>query len=385
MEKLYKDKDWLYDKYWNEKLSRQQIADLCGCSAGSIQQSMNKFGIKARSLSDARSLKFKRDKPYHNKMWLYSKYWDEELSIKEIAKLCKCSYRKIQYWIYKFNIETRDFNETYLLESKKKKRLYCNKDWLYQKYYEEELSRQQIANLCGCTYIAIQYWMNKFDIKPRDISERSLLREKKDPISITNEMKEFIIGDTLGDGSLINVRAKNVTTSAYSHSSKYEKMAIYISNKMDSFGFKRSGRIREYVHKKFNATYFSYWSRYYRELKYFKDILYRDNKKIIPRNIELTSTIIKHWYIGDGSISNKGKNLRICSQGFSIDDVNYAIGEFNKLGIICHRLPSDNSIQVSRKDSIKKFFEYIGDCPKEIEDIYGYKFKKEMINGLYRF
>jgi hypothetical protein len=106
--------------------------------------------------------------------------------------------------------------------------------------------------------------------------------------------------------------------------------------------------------------------------------MYKDNKKIIPRDLEFTPTICLHWYLGDGSLTKpkKGKPyVRICTQGFSIDDVNFAVQKFNDIGIPASRQPSGNSIRFLNKgNGGQKFLDYIGRCPKEINNIYGYKF-----------
>ena len=48
---------------------------------------------------------------------------------------------------------------------------YKDKEWLERKYWEEELSKSEIAKLCNVGYTTIHYWMTKFDISRRSISE----------------------------------------------------------------------------------------------------------------------------------------------------------------------------------------------------------------------
>lgn len=47
------DRDWLYQKYINEKLSRNQIAKLVGCGGTTVLRYMKKFNIKRRSQKEA--------------------------------------------------------------------------------------------------------------------------------------------------------------------------------------------------------------------------------------------------------------------------------------------------------------------------------------------
>ncbi len=153
-------------------------------------------------------------------------------------------------------------------------------------------------------------------------------------------------------------------------------MLVYISNVFSKNNIKQMGKITKYIHKYNKATYYCYGTKHYEELLYFRKYLYEERNKIIPRDLEFTPNILLHWYIGDGSLSRSGKTKkysRICTQGFSIDDVEFAVTKFNKMGLDCTRQPSCNTIRFINNKT-KDFLNYIGNCPKEIEHIYGYKF-----------
>ena len=60
-------------------------------------------------------------------------------------------------------------------------KFYKDKDWLYQKYWKEKLSQQNIANLCNVTKRTVRIWMRKFDIKIRNISEGRKEYHKRNP------------------------------------------------------------------------------------------------------------------------------------------------------------------------------------------------------------
>ena len=53
MDKLYKNKDWLYQKYIVEKLNPYQIAKLCKSNHKTIRIWLKKFNILIRSISEA--------------------------------------------------------------------------------------------------------------------------------------------------------------------------------------------------------------------------------------------------------------------------------------------------------------------------------------------
>ena len=49
----YRNRNWLYGKYWNKGLNLQQIGNLCGTSRQLIHQWMQKFDITRRTRSEA--------------------------------------------------------------------------------------------------------------------------------------------------------------------------------------------------------------------------------------------------------------------------------------------------------------------------------------------
>lgn len=52
--KTYKDRDWLYQKYWGEELSLTEIAKLCDINGQTILDWMKKFKIKRRNRSECK-------------------------------------------------------------------------------------------------------------------------------------------------------------------------------------------------------------------------------------------------------------------------------------------------------------------------------------------
>jgi len=61
--KKHKDKNWLYQKYWNEELSLTKIAKLLNVSYGTIRYRMKKFNIPRRTLSEAGKLQLVKGHP----------------------------------------------------------------------------------------------------------------------------------------------------------------------------------------------------------------------------------------------------------------------------------------------------------------------------------
>lgn len=101
-------------------------------------------------------------KLYQDKNWLYQKYSVEKLPMIKMARLCECSESTIFRYMKINGIKTRPNSQN---------GFYKYKFWLKHKYCEERLSMSQIAILCGACSPRIWYWMKKFGIKSRKLSE----------------------------------------------------------------------------------------------------------------------------------------------------------------------------------------------------------------------
>ena len=112
--KLYRNKDWLEKQYLDNQLSSIQIAKLCDCVGITIRRWLKKLNISIRSSGESNHLKcIKRidNNNYCNKNWLNQKYWKEKLSLNQIAEICNCNNETIRYWFKKFDILTRSRGE----------------------------------------------------------------------------------------------------------------------------------------------------------------------------------------------------------------------------------------------------------------------------------
>ena len=127
------------------------------------------------------------NKLYQDKNWLYKKYIEEKLSIGKIAKLC--SHKTIDHWLKKFGIPTRTLSQASLERNKKNCELYRNKKWLYQEYIVEEKSPKEIGEKCGVDHGTIRNWVIKFKIKRRNHVDSARLCHKKFPFAWANVPK----------------------------------------------------------------------------------------------------------------------------------------------------------------------------------------------------
>lgn len=249
------------------------------------------------------------------------------------------------------------------------KMLYKNKEWLYKKYWNEELSICRIAKLCGVSYTTIYKWLKRYNIPRRHHSEAIHL-STANHCNLSQKAIEWINGELLGDGHL---RSRSSYSASFGYSSKYEEYIEYISNTLKSFGIKQTGRIRRRIDKRHNNIIYHYVSRDYIELLPIRKKWYPKGKKMIPIDVRLTPLTLRQHYIGDGSLNHqKHGNPRIilATNGFKISEVKRLIKQLLRLGFKASRRPSRNTIGISNKFT-KDFLDYIGKCPVSC---YQYKF-----------
>ncbi len=124
---------------------------------------------------------------YKNKKWLEEKYHLLNLSMREICTLENIDRSTLIYWFRKLDVPARP-------ASKRMTELYFNKEWLYQKYFVEKLSAQKIADLCGCSFIPVYYWLDKYGFERRYKGESKRVHSK-DTQSVYKQLwgrKEYI-------------------------------------------------------------------------------------------------------------------------------------------------------------------------------------------------
>jgi hypothetical protein len=175
--------------------------------------------------------------------------------------------------------------------------------------------------------------------------------------SLSQLQKSLIIGTILGDGYLRIVPGRKNALLEINHSFKAKdyvdwKYSILKNITVSSPKRRRTneGRIA-----------YRFYTKQLPELTELYKIFYKDNKKIVPNNLVLNSTILSVWYMDDGS-KCENSNFYLNTQQYSIDDQNILLKKLNRLGIDA-RLNKDKSYQRIRllSKSISRLRELIED------------------------
>lgn len=257
---------------------------------------------------------------------------------------------------------------------------YKDKDWLYEQYIVQKKSTPMIARELNCANRTIYYWLLKHQINPRTRPE-ARHNYAGNNVVLTDTLKQFLQGELLGDG---NLRTNNFSAS-YRHASKYKDYVIWLSGFLNKFGVSQAGNIKpikKQINNKIFTTYY-YNSLNYEEFKILYDSFYENKVKHIPVSLNLTPLVVRQWYIGDGSLTIRkfgNPYISIATYGFSTTDIELIIKKFKEINLMAKKRKAGKrkngqqryiiAFPVSETNS---FFKYIGECPNEIENIYGYK------------
>jgi hypothetical protein len=136
--------------------------------------------------------------------------------------------------------------------------------------------------------------------------------------NLDKEVKEILIGLLMGDGNVGSKSAKNSNIHCSMISKNYLK---FLDDKFDwlstGVSLKRSSKESAEIAKSSgfspkakNENYSDIYTLCTRSHPFITNLSdwYSSGNKVWPKDIELTPTVLKHWYCGDGSINRSGKN-----------------------------------------------------------------------------
>ena len=129
-------------------------------------------------------------KNYKERNWLYHQYIELEKSLIQIAKECNVSDNVIYYWMVKFNISRRTISEAMQIYRGPKR--YRNKEWMCKQYTDLKKTPREISELCNCSIPTIVKYLRRFNMMIKKNFKVYPLLTKKKHIEKKEEKKEEI-------------------------------------------------------------------------------------------------------------------------------------------------------------------------------------------------
>jgi hypothetical protein len=101
---IHINRDWLYDKYINEKLSVHEIGILCNADGSTIWKRLIRYNIPRRTAAETKSYNFP-------KQLLHRLYIKERKNTYQIAKELECSAETVSNYLKLYDIPIRSSAE----------------------------------------------------------------------------------------------------------------------------------------------------------------------------------------------------------------------------------------------------------------------------------
>lgn len=221
-------------------------------------------------------------------------YWEQKLSIREVAEKLNTTYWKVWSIMEKYKIPRRPHMP------KSAKGLKITKETLIELYVNQELTLQEIGKSIGCHGGNIFYWMKKYEIPRRSHSEAILKSDwsVKPKLSPSPELA-YVLGVILGDGSVSYNEKK------YRYRIKLDAtdkaFVEFFKDTLEKIGLHPSRIKPMKQRKKKHKTKYRVIATSKRFAKWFKGLILEDIEKIVSADEESKISFIRGFYESEGS------------------------------------------------------------------------------------
>lgn len=173
--------------------------------------------------------------------------------------------------------------------------------------------------------------------------------------SLTQFERSIVTGSLLGDGYMRIIPGRSDAFLEINHSIKAKDYVDYkyksLKRLCESAPKERDSNGNRVAYRFFTKQHPDFTDLYHK--------FYKNNKKIIPKNLILDPVILAIWYMDDGS-KCRNNDIYLNTQQFSMNDQNLLLNKLRGLGIFA-RLNKDKQYYRIRilKESIRLFMEII--------------------------
>lgn len=243
---------------------------------------------------------------------------------------------------------------------------------LRQHMIVEGMTSVEVGRLCGLDYSTIIVYARLLGIPVQTRVQAA--SKPRGQLVVVGPLLEILDGELLGDGYI----PKPHTHSAlFGYMTPRQSYLQWLSTLLASHGL--NGRI--YGPKKMPSSQpsYQYASKWFPELFDLRQRWYPNGIKCVPRDIVLTPTVCRHWYLGDGSMHQPPQPpyIMLCTHGFIYEDVEFLASLIEPFapGVRVGKPQSAGPPLYLPKKAALAFLDYIGPCPNGLREVYGYKWR----------
>ena len=399
------NREWLIQKYETEKMTTYEIAKIISSNQRSVLSALKAYKISTRNISESKKIQYEKNKPnfyfleLNDKDWLSEKYIDEKMSCRSIGELIGCNEGTVRRALDRNDIKARNNSESHsLIKIDSKYSLLNNESWLREKYIDEKMGTLEIAKLVGAkTSNSVTQALRKFGLPVRTIGEGLTINREDDGFIFNQNALEVLDGSLLGDASLRVWKKRNINANAFIiKTNKFYDHVLYFSKQIYSTEENAKKYIREkkvtltYKGIKKTFTYFNISTYSHYELTSIYNKWYPESnnfKKVVPKDIIITPTVLLHWFMDDGCSSLRKRDYKenpkkkwlsrrrkenqvlitFCSESFSKEDQEMLVTQMNKKFNLCAKViacgfGTGYRVKIPQSKA-QYFFKLIGPCP----------------------
>ncbi len=228
-------KSQLEDLYLHQQMSGPEIAEVFGCSTAVVYQSLECYQIPRRNRQEAAALsraKLSVRKDI-DEATLRELYYGRQMSEVEAAKALGCSPSTVRRRMEELGIEKRSPSETRKLAAQKL-RFEISQDVLERLYIQQGLSAEAIGEQLGCGSNVIRRRLEEHGIDLRPVAQAATVYPKTDFSGDLLE-KAYLIGFRQGDLYVARPNEGGITLLITCSSTKREQVAL-ICSLFDKYG-----------------------------------------------------------------------------------------------------------------------------------------------------
>lgn len=253
---------------------------------------------------------------------------------------------------------------------------YKNEQWLRHQFETPGVTIKHVASICGCNEKTIRRWQKKFKIKSRSRAETAWLRQAQHH-SITPLALEIIEGSLLGDGCLVTHGAPSAI---FTQGGSKKHYIEWLRGLLVSHNIICRAKIHSRMGGKKPSMCHSFASLSHSSLYEVCRLWYPFGIKVIPKALVLTPTMCLHWFLGDGGLTayHGGYKplVKLSTYCFHKNDLERVMKQLSAFKPrLCYQQKQMDPGYGYKMILELEFLDYIGKCPHEIEQDYGYKWR----------
>ena len=311
------------------------------------------------------------------KQFLKKEYIQNKKSILQLKKELKIDWYTIKTYLKLYGVPLRSHKEQASISSPGGKYIHENvltKEYLIKEYIKNKKAIVNISRELKIDRTVIGRYLKKYKIPTRTFKEQINISYPSKEFQVNEETKSFIDGLLLGDASLPE-RRNGIPARSLTQACKYKEYLDYILKNFSEIRILCSPILSRWIkderckNKGYNQHFLQ--TRRYKTFELFRQRWYKKGKKMIPRDLIITPSLLLQSYLCDG---NFYREIRLCLDAFTKKDILFLKKSIEKkLNITTRIFKIGKGYELAiKKSDTNKFLNYIGESPVQC---YSYKWK----------